>query len=68
MTHVLSISSALFLLMVSLLHFYWALGGKWGTEFAIPTTADHSRRIFSPRKGGTIVVACLLACLLAFAN
>ncbi|MFC8688751.1 DUF3995 domain-containing protein [Brevibacillus porteri] len=60
MTHVFPISSAILLVVVSLLHFYWAFGGKWGTDSVIPTTADHSRRTFSPRMGGTIVVACLL--------
>ncbi|MED1781977.1 DUF3995 domain-containing protein [Brevibacillus fortis] len=62
MTHVFSISSAVFLAIVSLLHVYWALGGKWGTDSVIPTTANHSRRTFSPRRGGTIIVACLLFC------
>lgn len=61
MTHVFSISSAIFLVIVSLLHFYWAFGGKWATDSVIPTTADHARRTFSPGKGGTVFVACLLA-------
>ena len=33
---ILSIATAFILLMLSLLHFYWALGGTWGIESTIP--------------------------------
>lgn len=33
---ILIISVVTILIMIALLHFYWALGGKWGVESAIP--------------------------------
>lgn len=43
---------------ISLLHLYWAFGGKWGTGAVIPQKPDGTGRTFNPGKLGTIIVAC----------
>lgn len=54
---------ALFLVILfaglSLLHIYWALGGRFGVSVAIPEV--EGRPLFSPGVIGTLVVALLLA-------
>jgi hypothetical protein len=44
---------------LSLLHAYWALGGKWGRGYAVPTV--HGRRAFEPSALATWAVCALLA-------
>lgn len=60
MTQAFILISAALLLIISLLHLFWAFGGKWGTAAVIPLTADHNKRLFSPSPFGTIIVAILL--------
>lgn len=45
---------------VSLLHLYWAVGGKTGLKKSIPTTAD-GRAVLQPGKMACLVVALALA-------
>jgi len=54
---VLALSSLLFLIFVTLsaLHFYWAFGGKWGIDSAIPTT-DESIQALRPPTIATMIV------------
>ncbi|QRG66015.1 DUF3995 domain-containing protein [Brevibacillus choshinensis] len=54
------LTSAAFLLFISLLHLYWAAGGKWGLEVAIPRTPSDSEHLFRPGKGATVAVAILI--------
>jgi hypothetical protein len=55
--------SSVFLLL-SGLHVYWALGGKWGYAAAIPTRAD-GVPVMQPGPGACFLVAAgLFACLL----
>ena len=61
MTTFFVVSSAAILLFVSLLHVYWAIGGRWSLGEVIPRTSDESRRLFTPGKGPTLIVALLLA-------
>jgi Protein of unknown function (DUF3995) len=42
---------------LSLLHFYWLLGGKMGMSAVIPTTAKPGDKIFVPSAFSTVVVA-----------
>src|ERR1700675_4632328 len=42
-----------------LLHAYWALGGKWGSAYTVPTVSG--RRMFDPTPLATWVVSGLLA-------
>ncbi|CAI8939342.1 MULTISPECIES: DUF3995 domain-containing protein [Bacillus] len=50
--------SACFLMCISILHVYWAFGGKWGINAAIPTEAGE--KTFTPGTGMTLLVALLL--------
>lgn len=44
---------------LSLLHAYWALGGRWGSAFTVPTVSG--RRMFNPSPLATWIVSLLLA-------
>lgn len=50
--------SACLLVCISLLHVYWAFGGRWGIKAAIPTEAGE--KAFIPGTGMTLLVALLL--------
>ncbi|WP_410982760.1 DUF3995 domain-containing protein [Bacillus cereus] len=50
--------SACLLVCISLLHAYWAFGGRWGIKAAIPT--DSGDKVFTPSIGMTLLVALLL--------
>jgi hypothetical protein len=41
------------------LHVYWAVGGHWGLNAAIPEL--DGQPLFQPGRGGTLIVALLLA-------
>jgi len=43
---------------LSLLHAYWALGGRWGSAYTVPTISG--RRVFDPTPLATWVVCGLL--------
>jgi hypothetical protein len=43
---------------ISVLHAYWALGGKWGSAFTVPTVSG--RRMFNPTPAATWMVSALL--------
>ncbi|MFJ7666753.1 DUF3995 domain-containing protein [Lysinibacillus sp. NPDC097195] len=61
----LLVVSALFL--ISMLHVYWACGGRWGAKVVVPIKKDGQEPVFVPRKLATLLVAFLLlvaACLL----
>ena len=50
----------LILIPISLIHFYWAMGGQWGSKASIPTSVDGAP-LFNPRKTDCVVVGvCLL--------
>ncbi|WP_038163804.1 DUF3995 domain-containing protein [Verrucomicrobium sp. BvORR106] len=48
------------LLVITGLHVYWALGGRWGGEAALPRKADGTL-LFKPGVAGCFVVALGLA-------
>jgi Protein of unknown function (DUF3995) len=58
MTLVVGILAAAMLLALGALHVYWASGGRWGTDVAIPTCEDRPR--FAPGIASTLTVAMLL--------
>ncbi len=60
----LLISSMLILifLFLSLIHFYWAFGGKWGSSAVIPTQ-NNQKKAIKPGAIASIVVAIGLAVL-----
>jgi len=43
------------LLLLSLIHFSWGLGGKWGFEAALPTKED-GERVLNPKPLDSLVV------------
>ncbi|MEB0045959.1 MULTISPECIES: DUF3995 domain-containing protein [unclassified Pseudomonas] len=51
-------------LLISLVHLYWALGGKLGSEAAVPRVPDEgggqSRPAFKPSGFGTLLVSAAL--------
>lgn len=44
---------------LSLIHFYWFFGGKWGLKKVIPTKENHTSMLSVP-KFATIIVALVL--------
>lgn len=48
------------LCLIGLLHFYWAFGGKFAAEQAIPT--ENGQRLINPGKIATIMVGIALFC------
>lgn len=56
MTSFLLIFSCIIFLMLALLHIYWALGGKWGSLYAVPTDGN-DQPLFRPGPFATLVVA-----------
>ncbi|MFZ3018852.1 MAG: DUF3995 domain-containing protein [Gallionella sp.] len=64
MLDILVFACAAVLAFASMFHFYWALGGRVGTDAAIPQRLDGSR-VFQPRPAGTFIVAAALL-LMAF--
>ncbi|KEK22803.1 DUF3995 domain-containing protein [Bacillus gaemokensis] len=52
-------TSACLLFCISLLHIYWAFGGKWGIHAAIPT--EFGEKAFTPSTGMTLLIAFLLS-------
>lgn len=55
--------------VIGLIHVYWALGGTWGTEVALPTRGSRPgqppRFAIHPTPAGTFLVALLLFCAAA---
>lgn len=43
----LAIVNSSLLLAISLLHFYWAIGGRWGADAAVPSTTT-GKKLFVP--------------------
>lgn len=43
-------------LIISLIHFYWAFGGKWGLDSALPK-ASNGQKMLAPGSLATTVVA-----------
>lgn len=51
--------NTLILLFLSLLHFYWALGGQWGADKAVPKSPT-GENLFSPGPLACIIVGIFL--------
>ncbi len=56
MATIIAVLLFLVFLFLSLLHFYWAFGGKWGTEGVYPTT-DAQTPPRNPGIRSTLIVA-----------
>ena len=53
--------NSILLLGISAIHFYWALGGKWGIEKTLPTNLE-GKKMLSPKKIDSALVAIFLLC------
>lgn len=58
-TSILNILLFLIFILLSGIHFYWLLGGKWGLKKVIPTKNDTIESISIP-KFATLIVAFIL--------
>lgn len=47
------------LLVISVMHFYWALGGKAGMESTLPTDLE-GKKVLNPKKTDSALVAVVL--------
>jgi lysylphosphatidylglycerol synthetase-like protein (DUF2156 family) len=60
--HLVGLLEALVLSAIAVLHVYWALGGRWGADVAVPSREhEATRAVFTPPPAVTLVVAGLLA-------
>jgi hypothetical protein len=68
MTFLILLNSLIFILL-ALLHIYWAAGGKWARNIAIPVNRK-GRKAFHPSRGSTLMVATglFLFALITFGN
>lgn len=57
MTLFLIFSSAVILIFISLLHVYWAFGGRWGTSATFPVKEDGASTEIVPPTLLTLIVA-----------
>jgi hypothetical protein len=58
MRRLIAILAAAVLLVLAALHVYWAGGGQFGSQAAVPTR--DGRPLFTPGAGSTLAVAALL--------
>lgn len=56
MTTTIAIILFLVFLFLSSIHFYWAFGGQWGKDAAVPTK-DSNIKVFEPGLLSTLIVA-----------
>ena len=56
-TLIVAVTGVIFLFL-SALHIYWACGGRWGSQVAVPYKGD--RPLFTPSVRATVIVALLL--------
>jgi hypothetical protein len=54
--NIFPLTNTLILLAISGIHFFWAFGGRWGADAAIPTSQD-GKKALSPDIFATLVVA-----------
>lgn len=57
MTTVIAIILFLIFLFISSIHFYWAVGGKWGSDAVLPTKDDNNTKVLNPSILPTLIVA-----------
>jgi fatty acid desaturase len=62
MTIILSTINAAILLIISLLHFYWGFGGRWGLAQSLPTN-EQGETVLKPDAVACFVVAIGLMCM-----
>lgn len=57
MKSILAIILFIIFLFISLVHFYWAFGGKWGSDAVLPTKDDNYTTVLKPGILPSLIVA-----------
>lgn len=57
MTTIIAIILFLIFSFISFIHFYWAFGGKWGSDAVLPTKDDNNTKVLNPSILPTLIVA-----------
>lgn len=57
MTTIIAIKLFTIFLLLSSIHFYWAFGGKWGSDAVLPTKDDDSTKVLTPSILPSLIVA-----------
>ncbi len=57
MATIIAIILFLIFLFISSIHFYWAFGGKWGSDAVLPTKDDNNTKVLNPAIASTLIVA-----------
>ena len=57
MTTIIAIILFIIFLFISAIHFYWAFGGKWGSEAVLPSKDDINTKVLNPTIIPTLIVA-----------
>lgn len=65
MINILSIVNAVILALLGVLHLYWAVGGQWAADNALPKKAS-GERLFTPKAVDCIAVAMALTIFALF--
>ena len=59
-----ALTNFLLLLIISLIHVYWAAGGRWGLAESVPER--NGSKAFQPGRFATFVVALIFSCMALF--
>jgi hypothetical protein len=51
--------TSLLFIVIGMLHVFWAFGGSWGVNLALPTDDDSKSPVLQPRMAGTLVIGLL---------
>ncbi len=65
MQTVLTILQTTIFALIAILHFYWAFGGKWGFDKAVPTN-EEGAKLFEPKALECVVVGFGLFLFIAY--
>jgi protein-S-isoprenylcysteine O-methyltransferase Ste14 len=56
MTTIIAMILFLIFLFISIIHFYWAFGGSWGSDSVLPTK-ENKEKVLNPSALPTVIVA-----------
>ena len=62
---ILAIGLIVVFFLLSLIHFYWAIGGQWGMDASLPTN-EQGVRVLNPKRTDSVIVGIALACFSLF--
>lgn len=57
---ILSLITAIIFLILSIIHYYWAFGGKWALNSALPTN-KFGKKMLNPSVFMTVIVGAILS-------